>query len=468
MHKLLFSVGLSGKTGVADAGAGGSYGFGKGVFMRASRLKTVFAYTAFREEGGGLQKRLLGAAYLAQHRYEGVTWAGWCRFGPGSEADQPEAVEGRAADELAQALGFAVRGEEEEGTSLLIVDTPADPDRLRRGIEKWWWPRLEAGQLHVEVQNTDGTTLYPSPREREHLRPFVECYRLALGVSTPQGEHQRTGAFNRVHGLPLGRWALQLLEAPQEDPDDEESEAASLRGTVALIRVPGMVVQYHQPVKRIAPNVVGVFVADREVDHILRLSEPPNHDRWDSNSGRLADCPVGQDVARAAVDAIFKRLREQYRRFARDAAPAPSDPVARLPFLEELLGRFFRVTQRGPEPVTGQGDKVSIVFERGPSVSYDGADSQRAIATIRLELRPDASEDELDATVVARAPIQERGTGAREDVPVHLYLDGQRGSGSLPIRLRKGVPRRIEIETDRYDPDWSIELLVEVRDVASE
>jgi hypothetical protein len=37
-----------------------------------------------------------------------------------------------------------------------------------------------------------------------------------------------------------------------------------------------------------SPQRVGVFLADSDIDDILKLSELPNHDRWDPESRRLA------------------------------------------------------------------------------------------------------------------------------------------------------------------------------------
>ena len=38
-----------------------------------------------------------------------------------------------------------------------IVDAAVDTETVIRGVEEWWWPRLEDGKLDVEIQDPDGT-----------------------------------------------------------------------------------------------------------------------------------------------------------------------------------------------------------------------------------------------------------------------------------------------------------------------
>lgn len=47
-----------------------------------------------------------------------------------------------AAHTIAQKLGFTLRGEEDYGTSILIIGTKVSIESLKEGIETSWWLRL--------------------------------------------------------------------------------------------------------------------------------------------------------------------------------------------------------------------------------------------------------------------------------------------------------------------------------------
>ena len=59
------------------------------------------------------------------------------------------------ADKLAAKLGFELREDGDLGTTILIVDATSDMKSVVTGVEDWWWPRLMAGKLDVEVHDGD-------------------------------------------------------------------------------------------------------------------------------------------------------------------------------------------------------------------------------------------------------------------------------------------------------------------------
>jgi hypothetical protein len=469
-YRLLFSIGLTEKEQAYEASTGGSYGFGKGVLARTSRIRIVIAYSVFPEDSGGVVKRVLGASYLRKHEYDGKTWTGWSRYGPGFDVDQPVAVEGDAADRLARALGFTVRSETDIGTSLLVPDVDLNATELVHGVEKWWWPRIEDGRLEVEVHDATGGCRLPSPRERTQLRPFIECYRLALGLGQPVERHQRVGKFNRLKGKALGSWALQRLPMVEETPDNEHC-LNELLGAVALIRQPRMVVQYHRPIPtRPDPTVVGVVVADTEVDYVLKLSEPPNHDRWDPGSQRLAEAPEGQEFAREIVQALHDRLKREYRDFVREGAPPPAAERHRLVFMEQQLGTLLAVPKHdGQREQVAWTEPVTITFKEGPVLVTTKRGLVRIRAIVDLGLSRASENDELNAIARFEARVLERGGADQELLEVVGFTnDGTEvQGGSVQIHLRKDIPVEVEVETAEYDPEWSVRLTVRLEDIGA-
>lgn len=468
-YRLLLSVGDSSK--VFAEGTGGSYGYGKSALSLNSRLRTIVAYSTFEPDETGATARLMGCAYLGAHEFKGKSWTGRAWFGTPRPGEQlvVDPLHDEEAHALAQLLGFRTRRNGEHGTSILIVDSAVrDPERLLRGIEDWWWPRLLDQELEVIVE-FDGEQHFPQPKQRADLLPFIECYSLALGRAVPVGPHQRSGRFNRVERLSLGAYAFQLLNPELAQVDLEEK-----LGCIALIRSPKMVVQYAAMGSSALP-AIGVFVADPQIDDILKLSEPPNHDRWDPESRRLELAQPDGETARKVVGRLTKRLRDQMRRFQAQASPPTPIEERRLSFLERELGALFRPQVRG-NGHEAKTDPVEVRFREGPSIRPCGEDRIETFGTVAVKLGPDAEEDSTNAVVCLRVPVLEDDHGREGEllpVKIESVRPGHSGGqtegqaeflteAKFPVQLSKSDWCVFTFRTEPYDPRWSTKVDVEV------
>ncbi|WP_448575944.1 hypothetical protein [Thermomicrobium sp.] len=474
MHKLLFSVGNTDKD--SAFGTGGSYGFGKSALAICSMLNTIICYTVYRSQNG-LDKRLIGAAYLRKHKFAKDVWTGWAWFGAArsrkiqEDVSGPEPIEGSEAESLAVKLGFDSRSEDSAGTSILIFDLADDvtPESVMDGIEKWWWPRIEDGTLDVKVIDFQKRERIPEPRSREEVKHFVEAYRLALGLAEPAGDHQRAVRFNKSRNLELGRLALVRLPFEQLDDDHEEPK---LLGRVALVRKPRMVVQYFEPRKQLDFGVVGVFVAADDIDRLLKLSEPPSHDRWDPRTQRVRS--VQDWDAGKVVESVLARIKQQYRDFCQTARP-PIDPTRRLVEFERLLGSMLKVAGGVPETGAQSQDPIHIRFARGPRTVIVGEGSAKFEGEVELELGDRAKIDAVSAVLSVDAFIAEEGsiekfksaTGGgtqREAIPVTLICEEQEvlAENQIRIQLSKRHPIKVIFESGSFESEWSVQLRVRV------
>ena len=463
-HRLLLSVGDSTKA-LADESTGGSYGYGKSALSLNSRLRTIVAYSAFERDSTGATARLMACAYLDAHELDGKRWTGRAWFGV-QRTDAHELVvdplQDEEAHQFAERLGFRSRRNGAYGTSILVVDSRiVDHKPLLESVEEWWWPRIVQEELHVEVVDARGNTHFPQPRQRPDILPFIECYFLAVGRAEPIGPHQKAGKLNRVKGIQIGSYALQLLES-----ETAEMLPENKLGTVALIRQPKMVVQY-APLGRAEPPAVGVFVADKEIDDILKLSEPPNHDRWDHKSSRLEIAPPDEGTAREVVSSVHKRLTRGMRKFqGQQSAPRPRGE-RRLRFLERELGALFRPLSSDSEGQDGYTEPVEIRFREGPSRQPNGNDLE-TVARVALRLRPDADEDRVDAIVRVRVAVLEDDKGREgELLPVELATDGAEPEPfdtepEIEVALSKDRWLALRLRSAPYDPRWSTKVDVEV------
>lgn len=463
-HRLLLSIGDSSKAS-APVTSGGSYGYGKSALSMNSRLRTIVAYSAFEPEGTGTYARLMACAYLDAHEFADAQWTGRAWFGLPRPSNEivVDPLRDEEAHRLAEILGFRTRRNGEHGTSILIVDSHAkNPQQLVRGIEEWWWPRLLDEELDVVVE-AEGKEYFPRPKQCEDLLPFIECYSLAVGRADPTGPHQKRDKFNRLKGLSLGVYGLQVLASDLTEQFPEERI-----GCIAMIRLPKMVVEYAQ-LGRAAPPAVGAFLADADIDEILKLSEPPNHDRWDQESRRLEIAKPDEETARQVVGQVRKRLKEQMRRFQAQASPPRPREEHRLRFLERELGALFRPQMRSADGVQGETGPVEIRFREGPVARQTDWGRLETTARVALRLREDSDEDPMEAIVNVRIPLLEDDQGREGDLlPVLIEFDGAEPTlapetePKFAAVLNKKEWLIFSVRSSAYDPVWSTKVDIEV------
>lgn len=238
-HRLLLALGDDSKAFGVDS-SGGSYGYGKSVYTFNSKIHTIVAYSVFADHGDGVTARLMGCSFFNRHSYEDKDYTGRAWFGEEGVEGVVDPFENGEAHRIAGQLGFATRDESQIGTTILILDTSVDMNDLRCFIEDSWWPRLIDHDVAISLFENDIALAHPRPKQREELRPFIDCYEMAVERSRPTGSHQRSKKLHSYQDKQLGSYGFQLL-----DPEKvNHEEFQPLANTVALIRSPKMVVNY--------------------------------------------------------------------------------------------------------------------------------------------------------------------------------------------------------------------------------
>lgn len=172
-YRLLLSLGDRSK-GRTARGTGGSYGFGKSVYSSSSAIQTIFAYTRFKAEATGKENtRIFGCGYYASHEFKknnfsGRAWLGSKRKTDASGRTVVDPLEGAAANEIAEVLGFDLREPGDPGTTILIVDAAVDLQEIVRGVEDWWWPRLIENKLMSRFTTIRASSTFRDPRRMMH------------------------------------------------------------------------------------------------------------------------------------------------------------------------------------------------------------------------------------------------------------------------------------------------------------
>jgi hypothetical protein len=457
MYLALISLGYTAK---AD-GAGGSYGYGKAGLIRGSAIRTVVAYSAFREQADdpGVTRRLLGMTYWGQHDLDDLSYTGFARFGAEQDSGAIRPFENDAADSMAERLGIDLRGTDELedlGTTFLLIEPTVRPDDLSTAVARNWWPALEDGRMTVMV-SADGSTSVPRPMKDPILKTFVDAYHLAATDQDNAKPNRYRQSFRRASFgdriLKLGALGLVAepggwsYEAGNDDPDEVQH-----RSLVALVRGPRMVVEYLD-VGQARPYVRGAFIADEEVDELLRQTEPKAHDSWQTRIEEAGSDPDAPQVA----DAVTRRVREHVRKFRDQLRPAsrPAEDV-RLPELERLFGRIFSSSSSNSSGPLVSERPFSIVVEERLAHAGDGL--IRVKGCIRFALSDHFGDPAADVDISLSYRFVEEGGNGEEAV-----LDVARPQGFEAITEIPNVYRgtlthdrlSFEFESEPYPADWT-------------
>lgn len=304
-----------------DRASGGSFGLGKAVYWRFSRVQTVLFNSSLRPRDavdGRWRNRLIGVNQGVVHQMGGTNFQGRGFFGIAEPDGDVASVWDQ--NELIDALRLT-REDDRPGTSALLVGfyDPDEPEKglddiaavrqfaksLGNAIEEEFWPLLTRDRLRVRVEVIDGERVIfdqaidPAGQYTEltnALRRFdagqvdesleapgdVVVRDVPIQISTRTDADERHVAFEHTAKL--------VVTLSDDQPD-------SLENKVCLFRKPEMVVQtidkvfegrtYHAFLLAggaISPD--DPSIDETRADDFLRFAEPPAHDQWIPRSGR--------------------------------------------------------------------------------------------------------------------------------------------------------------------------------------
>lgn len=298
-------------------GGGGTYGYGKGVFFLASRVRTVLIYTRFLD-GDLLRTRLIGSVLGHSFPLHGRPYTGRHWWGRPHE-DHCEPLEDGEADLVARRLGLRPFLGDETGTTVVIVDPdlldptmpdgesdqldPRDAGQVLADAMAWnLWPLMAAGRT---PRMTPGVTVDGSPvpvpdaSSDAVIAHFTAAYQ---DLRSGGGEDVECRRPRRR----LGRFAFErTFGAVTESHAARDLGIEGAPHHVCLMRSPDLVVRYLEGPPGPHPSVgyAGVMRAENDLDDIFAKAEPPTHDAWIETQL--------QGVEATFVRVTHRRLRER-------------------------------------------------------------------------------------------------------------------------------------------------------------
>ncbi|MFC5136991.1 hypothetical protein ACFPK1_01990 [Actinomycetospora rhizophila] len=360
-----------------DEGAGGSFGLGKAVYWRFSRIQTVIFNSSLPAVAGDRPRtRLFGVNQGVVHRVGTQGYQGRGCFGDLDDAGNVVSSwdDERLADDL-----YLGRHDPRPGTSALLVGfhDPDQPEKLlrgnelaelhdlakelRNGIEENFWPLLTRGGLRVRIEVDDGEQLLEERVDPEET--FTELVRALRRFDAGDVDQHLGDPYSVVvRDVPV---EISRRRTGDKHPKFghtaklvvtiSDTQKDTLENQVCLFRRPEMVVQklprtfegttYH------AFLVAGAAMRpgdppqdDVRADDFLRFSEPPAHDRWVPGRGASQANLSAHYVApwlpnlRAIEKNVMAALVGLFGSTMGDTAKPPRAVVKNLDFLRGSAG----------------------------------------------------------------------------------------------------------------------------------
>jgi len=421
-----------------ERGLGGSFGFGKTVYGKASGIGIVVYYSVFKpsRQSGKAYARLMATGFFPPHQLRGRKSNGFAFYGaPENEGGEVGPFVDEEAHRIAVECGLVRRDPGDYGTSILILDCDRDISAMRVAAETFWWPRLIRNELVVSFDDGAGPQ-YPRPKQNETLAPFIECYRNLLDDTAAPPKTQLYQP-NRFRERSLGRLSCTAINA-----------ANPLANHVALVRQPGMVVQYCKVGSDSLEPCAGLFHGHEDVEKILTYSEPPSHHEWDHNADRLKK--KFQQEGIDTVKTIHDRIGKYFREFQRLQEP-PIPEGGPLPKeLSRLLGKFLSLPG-GVHPTLEPADRPVSISVQEDRIQDGDTLQDTALITLAVDESDESAPNELECVLTIQHEIL--GDASHRMVSRSVStVKNSRGKevaigspASLQVTLKKGRPERFTV-----------------------
>ena len=429
--RLVVNLGIDDKAEGSEI-SGGSFGFGKTVYGKTSQIGTVAFYSVFdeTEATGGSHARFMATGLYRSHEMGDDRFSGFAFYGAPSRTDAGEAIpfEDEDAHAIAELCGLERREPSEHGTSILLLDVDVDMLKLKEATELYWWPRLEQKQLDLTLIDND-VELWPRPKRNPEVAPFVRAWHNLVSESSdpPGSQVERFRRESTENGL-LHRGTISCIALETAIPR---------KNHIALVRGPGMVVNYLPAGSDSYEPAVAVLRADADIEKILTYSEPQMHDIWDPNSDRLqGQFPV--DGPRI-VASTLNSAKAYFGRFQKMQEP-PVPPGGLEPkALSGLLGKLLKPRSSAPNRGEKAPERPISISVREDRLSADGGHIDQAEILISCREGREEQEPLLCRLIVSHETLGDTTHRVVARGACELYnLSGE--------PLANGDPAEIDLE----------------------
>lgn len=439
---LIFNIGATKQ----DPTSGGTYGFGKSIAYMVSGVGAIVVWSRCATDRGP-EDRLIASAIgdvfdMDGYRYTGRHW--WGRTVEG----RPEPAVGPLAAELGSKIFAKTFGDDELGTSILILapqlGAPGPEDDamvLTNAVLANLWPKLlpdESGMhpMDIRIQVDGADHAIPDPAQDPLLSGPVSCLRAVRAVQA--GKSVEKTLFP-VHVTEIKRYSevlghLALTKFPVAS--GSSSDVPTSRAVTLMRNGAELVVRQIERAPLTEPGFqwAGVFKPVAALDATFALSEPPAHDDWSPAS-------LQDKTQRGQVRLALQRVQEMADKFVEpytlnQSAQSSTSVAAVGDMLAGLMaGSIGSAPTRSTSPRTGTGGTAKASTRIGPPRWSDSERSGWTRTTISIQV---LGGPPLGSDVQVDVRIGTDGGTERTIDPDYLRDGGWTGSGGSTARILPG------------------------------
>ncbi|TNM53567.1 hypothetical protein [Brevibacterium sediminis] len=363
-NAFVFDIG----TTKSDGASGGTFGFGKTATFEVSHAHSVVYWSVCATASGDLEHRLIASTLHEPYDQDGARYTGAHWWGDPDDAEIVP-LRGDAAQMLGEALFKTTFGEDETGTSILVIDpemtdvkdsdletvaerrpvrSDAEADILVEEIVEALadnaWPKVvyaggEYPPMLFEIFRRD-EQLEVAAKIRSHYtrysKSLTEIRKTLDQLEGPTDESADFQVLKSSPPIPINLRPARSFDAPHsaffgERTDsvsgylhlmltldssagavggNKDSVGASPCNQLCLMRSKAEFVVYYDKIVDIELDGLqwtGVFKPTPECDHHFASSEPPTHDAWTPNT---AESEISSYVVRRTIEQVRKKTRD--------------------------------------------------------------------------------------------------------------------------------------------------------------
>ena len=443
-----------GVTGAKDAGAMGSFGFGKNAAMSASPLHAVTYATRYYDRRGCLATRFVGRAKVPSHQRDASAGEPAETSRSGQALTLPDTwLTSTQGEDVAKGPEVLMPQGPGPGTAVAILGYPTLTRKRTRSMLRQaamhYFPAIAAGALCVRV---DGKTL-----DAESIEQWLEPPR--GGAPSPDLRDARAG----LRALREGEVARRDITGVGQVTMHMHADAPAQRPTIFLVRGDGLVITRRQGAMGPARPAVGRSAVEpfTAVVHVtsgasddeawLRACESPAHDEVRPELAAPNEARAREALARLAqwtgetLTARFAAPPARDRRNASELAhlcpmylpsvsqrpPRFTEPRRRTsarhaPVSWRQLGLWDTETQ-GETPGTPPAPRPQRARERGHDQAprrHDWVRGMRLVSAARGDTH------RIDMLVTLPAPLPEK---------MHVGVVPEDRGAAMPVALRSAA-----------------------------
>lgn len=495
-NSFVFDIGTTSDSEIS----GGTFGFGKTATFEVSKAHSVVYWSRCRGSDGQLEYRLIASSLHddyaeAGKRYTGAHWWGV------ATNDDVVPLRGQAAEALGNALFRNPFGEDETGTSILIIDpeisvtgdsdgpvnertpvrTDEHGDELVRQISDALaynaWPKtISADGVHPPMifelyRNDESQEVAATIRSRwsRWADALIQVRRLQ-GQQSVESEPERPAGILREVTRPISLRPRSLNATREEVFGDRSDNVVGHLHLVSSIGEAGperpavpsnklcmmrsdaeLVVRYEEFADSEDDGLQwhGVFKPTPQCDRHFSATEPSTHDSWNPRAAE-------KEVSTYVVEKALQQVRLKTMKFLSDAGSEQRDGERSVRMVALAL-RSFMPLGESPDQNSAGGSVASSKRSRNNRRAESGA-ALSVLRAVPLEqghgqqmtIMPEAEEGRtaISATAAVYAKTSEGRMLLKDsEISVTWQPHGKPSAIGSRCILEVGCPVRLELRT---------------------